>query len=138
HIGSQIFATDGFQESARRLLGVYAELAEIVGRPIPELNLGGGFGIAYTSAQADEAPSVAKIARQLADIVAESVAEFGVAMPKLAFEPGRSIIGQSGVTLYTVGTTKSVDLAGSDAGGDPADLGFAERLYVSIDGGMSD
>ncbi|GAB2550148.1 diaminopimelate decarboxylase [Leucobacter ruminantium] len=138
HIGSQIFATDGFRESARRLLGVYAELAEIAGRPIPELNLGGGFGIAYTSAQADEAPAIADIARELADIIADSVAEFGIDMPRLAFEPGRSIIGQSGVTLYTVGTTKPVELAGSEAGGDPADLGFAERLYVSVDGGMSD
>ena len=138
HIGSQIFATDGFRESARRLLGSYAQLAEIAGQPIPELNLGGGFGIAYTSAQADEAPDVAVVARELAGIVAETVADLGIAMPKLAFEPGRSIIGQAGVTLYTVGTTKAVELAGSDAGGDPADLGFAERLYVSVDGGMSD
>src|SRR5690606_12571677 len=59
-------------------------------------------------------------------------------VPKLAFEPGRSIIGQAGVTLYTVGTTKVVELSGSDAGGDPADKGFSERLYVSVDGGMSD
>ncbi|WP_053351947.1 diaminopimelate decarboxylase [Leucobacter musarum] len=138
HIGSQIFATDGFRESARRLLGAYPELERIAGRPIPELNLGGGFGIAYTSAQADEAPDVARIAAELADIVAETAAEVGVAIPKLAFEPGRTIIGQAGVTLYTVGTTKSVALAGSDAATDPADLGFPERLYVSVDGGMSD
>jgi diaminopimelate decarboxylase len=138
HIGSQIFATDGFRESARRLLGAYPELQRIAGAPIPELNLGGGFGIAYTSAQADEAPAVADIARELADIVAESAREFGVAVPKLAFEPGRSIIGQAGVTLYTVGTTKSVALAGSDAAADPDDLGRAARLYVSVDGGMSD
>ncbi|WP_053386482.1 diaminopimelate decarboxylase [Leucobacter japonicus] len=138
HIGSQIFATDGFRESARRLLGAYPELERIAGRPIPELNLGGGFGIAYTSAQADEAPDVARIAAELADIVAETAAEVGIAIPKLAFEPGRTIIGQAGVTLYTVGTTKSVALAGSDAAADPADLGFSERLYVSVDGGMSD
>ena len=138
HIGSQIFATDGFRESARRLLGVYPALAELAGAPIPELNLGGGFGIAYTSAQAEEAPDVAVIARELADIVAETSAEVGVPIPKLAFEPGRSVIGQSGITLYTVGTTKSVRLAGSDAVADPADLGASERLYVSVDGGMSD
>ena len=138
HIGSQIFATDGFRESARRLLGVYAELADIAGGPIQELNLGGGFGIAYTPAQADEAPDVAVIARQLADIVAETCAALGVRLPKLAFEPGRSVIGQAGVTLYTVGTTKRVQLAGSDAAADPADLGYPERLYVSVDGGMSD
>lgn len=138
HIGSQIFATDGFRESARRLLGAYPELAAIAGRPIPELNLGGGFGIAYTSAAADEAPAIADVARQLADIVAETAAEIGIDIPKLAFEPGRAIIGQAGVTLYTVGTTKTVSLAGSDVAADPADLGFAERLYVSVDGGMSD
>lgn len=148
HIGSQIFATAGFRESARRLLGVYGELARVAGRPIPELNLGGGFGIAYTSAQADEVPEAADIARELADIVAETCEELALPVPRLAFEPGRSIIGQAGVTLYTVGTVKPVQLAGSDAGGDPADLGpaerlsahgpFAERLYISVDGGMSD
>lgn len=138
HIGSQIFATDGFRESAKRLIGVYAELAGITGTPIPELNLGGGFGIAYTSAQASEAPDVATIARELADIVADTCRAAGIAIPKLAFEPGRSIIGQAGITLYTVGTTKSVPLAGSDTERESLDLGFAERMYVSVDGGMSD
>lgn len=138
HIGSQIFATDGFRESARRLIGAYAQLAEITGAPIPELNLGGGFGIAYTTAQAAEAPVVADIARELADIVAETCHAAEIPLPRLAFEPGRSVIGQAGVTLYTVGTTKSVQLTGSDAERDPADMGFTERLYVSVDGGMSD
>jgi len=136
HIGSQIFAADGFRESARRLLAAYGELAAIASRPIPELNLGGGFGIAYTSAEADEAPAPADLARQLADIVAATARELGIPIPKLAFEPGRAVIGQAGVTLYTVGTTKRVDLAGT--GASSADLGFSERLYVSVDGGMSD
>lgn len=138
HIGSQIFATEGFRESARRLLGVYGELAKITGAPIPELNLGGGFGIAYTPAQAEEAPDVNVIARQLADMVADTCAELGVQIPKLAFEPGRAISGRAGATLYTVGTTKTVQLAGTDKAADPADLGYGERLYVSVDGGMSD
>ena len=141
HIGSQIFASDAFRESARRLLGVYGEIAAALGRPVPELNLGGGFGIAYTSAQAEEAPDIAALARELADIVAEGCREAGIPLPRIAFEPGRSIIGQAGVTLYTVGTTKAVRLAGSDSAegrGDPADAGWAERLYVSVDGGMSD
>lgn len=138
HIGSQIFATEGFRESAKRLLSVYRELAEITGTPIPELNLGGGFGIAYTPDEADRAPNISVIAKQLADIVAESSREAEIPVPRLAFEPGRSIIGQAGTTLYTVGTTKRVQLAGSDAAADPADLGYAERLYVSVDGGMSD
>lgn len=148
HIGSQIFATDGFRESAKRLLGAYRELAEITGAPLPELNLGGGFGIAYTSAEAEEVPPIADIARELADIVAETSSEHGIPVPKLAFEPGRAVIGQAGVTLYTVGTTKPVPLAENDGNADPADLEFAERpgtdgpfaerLYVSVDGGMSD
>ncbi|QBE48175.1 diaminopimelate decarboxylase [Leucobacter triazinivorans] len=138
HIGSQIFATDGFRESARRLLSSYPELERIAGRPIPELNLGGGFGIAYTSSEADAVPAIADVARELADIVAASAEEFGIALPRLVFEPGRAVIGQAGVTLYTVGTTKAVHLAGSDADADPDDLGYAERLYVSVDGGMSD
>lgn len=138
HIGSQIFALDGFRESAKRLLDVYAELAEITGSPVPELNLGGGFGIAYLPEQADLAPEPETVARILADIVAETCAAQGLKVPHLVFEPGRSIIGQSGVTLYTVGTTKHVQLAGSDTASDPADRGYAERLYVSVDGGMSD
>jgi len=138
HIGSQILATDGFRESARRLLGLYPALAEALGRDVPELNLGGGFGIAYTPGQLGEVPEIGDIARELADIVAASCAEVGIAVPKLAFEPGRSIIGPAGLTLYSVGTTKPVALPGSDAGADPADLGFDERLYVSVDGGMSD
>lgn len=138
HIGSQIFATSGFRESARRLLGTYRDLAEALQSPIPELNLGGGFGIAYTAAQAAEAPDIDVVAAELADIVAASCEEAGIPIPKIAFEPGRSIIGPAGVTLYTVGTTKAVQLAGSDAERDPLDGGFAERLYVSVDGGMSD
>ncbi len=139
HIGSQIFSSDAFRESARRMIGLYAELAERLGSPVPELNLGGGFGIAYTPDQADEAPDMDQLAAELADIVALTCREAGIAVPTVAFEPGRSLIGQAGVTLYTVGTTKMVQLAESDAGaGDPEDLGFAERLYVSVDGGMSD
>ena len=138
HIGSQIFSSEAFRESARRLLGVYADLAQVLGGPVPELNLGGGFGIAYTVQQADEALDFGVLAAQLADIVAATCGELGVKLPKLAFEPGRSIIGQAGVTLYSVGTTKTVQLTGSDAAGDPLDLGYDSRLYVSVDGGMSD
>ena len=136
HIGSQIFATEAFRESARRLLGVYAELSQVA--PVPELNLGGGFGIAYTSDEAASLPGIDTIAAEIADIVAATCAELELPIPAVAFEPGRSIIGQAGLTLYTVGTTKPVALAGSDADADPADRGFAERLYVSVDGGMSD
>jgi diaminopimelate decarboxylase len=122
HIGSQIFGADGFAESASRLLAVHADL--LAGGPVPELNLGGGFGIAYTSA--DTPTPVRELAARLADIVAAECARRGIPVPVIAFEPGRAIIGPAGVTLYEVGTTKPVVVGGNT------------RLYVSVDGGMSD
>ncbi|MCU1438636.1 MAG: lysA [Naasia sp.] len=126
HIGSQIFDTGGFGEAARRLLTVQRELLE--GGPVPELNLGGGFGISYTTAD-DPAP-IADIARGMAQVVEEECARLGIPVPVIAIEPGRSIIGPAGVTLYEVGTLKDVRVE--------ADGVSAVRRYVSIDGGMSD
>jgi diaminopimelate decarboxylase len=123
HIGSQIFESDGFAEAARRLFAVHAEL--LADGPVPELNLGGGFGIAYNSA--DVALPIDTLAANLADAVSALAAEFGVAVPLIAIEPGRSIIGPSTTTLYTVGTIKDVLVEGA-----------ATRKYVSVDGGMSD
>src|SRR6187402_2153732 len=74
HIGSQIFESDGFAEAARRLFALHAQLLE--GGPVPELNLGGGFGIAYTSV--DEPLSVDEVAVRFADIVAEGAAQLGI------------------------------------------------------------
>ncbi|TAL44236.1 MAG: diaminopimelate decarboxylase [Salinibacterium sp.] len=123
HIGSQIFESDGFAEAARRLFAVHAQLLE--GGSVPELNLGGGFGIAYTSI--DHPLDTDDIARRLADIVAQGAAELGIPVPVVAVEPGRSIIGPSTTTLYTVGTIKDVRVDESHT-----------RKYVSVDGGMSD
>ncbi|WP_350347156.1 diaminopimelate decarboxylase [Agromyces sp. G08B096] len=122
HIGSQIFDAAGFAESAERLIAVHAELDRVA--PVPELNLGGGFGIAYT--EADRPAPIERIADGIADAVAAACEAHGVRVPRLAFEPGRSIVGPAGVTLYTVGTVKPV----------PTDDGW--RHYVSVDGGMSD
>ena len=127
HIGSQIFELDGFAEAARRLFAVHAQL--LSGGPVPELNLGGGFGIAYTSA--DEALPIDEIARRFADIVASAAAELGIPVPIVALEPGRAVIGPSTTTLYTVGTIKDVLVSPIDGGG-------SIRKYVSVDGGMSD
>ena len=123
HIGSQIFESDGFAESARRLFALHAEL--LSGGPVPELNLGGGFGIAYTSV--DEPLAIDEVAARFADIVSQGAAALGIAIPLIAIEPGRSIIGPSTTTLYTVGTIKDVLVEGTDV-----------RKYVSVDGGMSD
>ena len=130
HIGSQIFEADGFAEAARRLFTLHAEL--LATGPVPELNLGGGFGIAYTSV--DQALPINELAVKLADIVEDTAAEFGVPVPVIAIEPGRAIVGPSTVTLYEVGTIKDVVVSyGDDAAADTA-----VRKYVSIDGGMSD
>lgn len=123
HIGSQIFESDGFAEAARRLFALHAEL--LARGPVPELNLGGGFGIAYTSV--DEPLSIDEVAVRFADIVSQGAAELGIPVPVIAIEPGRSIIGPSTTTLYTVGTIKDVLVDNA-----------ATRKYVSIDGGMSD
>jgi diaminopimelate decarboxylase len=123
HIGSQIFGMDGFVEAASRLLELHARL--LAGGSIPELNLGGGFGIAYTSV--DVALPVEQIAAGLADIVAGECDRLGIPVPIVAVEPGRSIVGPSTSTLYTVGTIKDVLVESS-----------ATRKYVSVDGGMSD
>jgi diaminopimelate decarboxylase len=123
HIGSQIFESDGFAEAARRLFALHAEL--LAGGPVPELNLGGGFGIAYTSA--DEPLSIDEVAVRFAQIVSSGAAELGIPVPVVAIEPGRAIIGPSTTTLYTAGTIKDVLVDGT-----------ATRKYVSVDGGMSD
>ncbi|WP_243854466.1 diaminopimelate decarboxylase [Canibacter zhoujuaniae] len=136
HIGSQIHAVDGFVESAARMTELVAELSKT--GPVPELNLGGGFGIAYNEAEVESAPNIFELAKQLADTVAVACERAGIPVPLLSFEPGRSIAAPAGVTLYAVGNIKTVDLTVSDKAADPADLGYTERRYISIDGGMSD
>ena len=127
HIGSQIFVVDGFIEAATRLLEEYATL--LGHHPLEMVNLGGGFGIAYTAA--DPVVDLAELATSLASAVVTSCQRLGIALPHVAFEPGRIVVGTSGVTLYEVGTTKQVAVTTDDGG-------EAVRLYVSVDGGMSD
>jgi diaminopimelate decarboxylase len=127
HIGSQIFAVDGFREAATRMVALYAEL--FAGQPPGTLNLGGGFGIAYTEADHPMDPGV--FVTSIIDHVAEQARFAGVAMPHLAFEPGRIISGPGGITLYTVGVVKPVSVTADDGS-------VGVRTYVSVDGGMSD
>lgn len=126
HIGSQIFDAGGFLEAIPRLMAVHAVLLEA--GPVPELNIGGGFGIAYTSA--DQVPLVCDLADEIALSVAREAQRWNVAVPHIAVEPGRAIIGPAGLTLYTVGTIKDVEVHGDTEAG--------VRRYVSVDGGMSD
>jgi diaminopimelate decarboxylase len=126
HVGSQIFNVEGFVESTKRLVALHAELSKE--SEIPELNLGGGFGVNYTPA--DRAPGIAYFADSITAVVAEECSKHDVKVPKLAFEPGRYIAGPAGMTLYNVGTVKDVKVTD---GASPA-----VRKYVSVDGGMSD
>jgi diaminopimelate decarboxylase len=125
HIGSQIFDTSGFEVATRRVLALQARLADELGRELPELDLGGGFGIAYTTQ--DDPADPDRLARELTGIVEHECRARGIAVPRLSIEPGRAISGPSTCTLYEVGTVKAVELDGG-----------AVRTYVSVDGGMSD
>ncbi len=125
HIGSQIFDVSGFEVAARRLLGLHAAVAARHGVALPEIDLGGGFGVAYTAGQRPLAPT--QLAEGMAAVVGASCRDLGVAVPRVSIEPGRAIAGPSTFTLYTVGTVKDVELDGG-----------ARRCYVAVDGGMSD
>lgn len=130
HIGSQIFDASGFEVSARRVLALQAQIRDARGVQLPELDLGGGFGIAYTSQ--DDPATPADLAKRLRKIVDAECAAERLAVPRLSIEPGRAIVGPAMFTLYEVGTVKSVPVG---TGGDAAD---GRRCYVSVDGGMSD
>ncbi|HEX5510487.1 MAG TPA: diaminopimelate decarboxylase [Actinomycetales bacterium] len=125
HIGSQIFDTSGFEVAARRVLALHAQVSTELGVTLPELDLGGGFGIAYTTQ--DDPSDPAQLATEMTKIVEHECRALEVAVPALSIEPGRAIVGPAMCTVYEVGTVKEVRL---DAG--------ASRTYVSVDGGMSD
>ncbi|WP_306210959.1 diaminopimelate decarboxylase [Actinoplanes sp. RD1] len=121
HIGSQIFDTSGFEVAARRVLELQAQIRDARGVELPELDLGGGFGIAYTTQDDPSAP--ADLAKRINKIVEGECEMAALRVPRLSIEPGRAIVGPSVFTLYEVGTVKDVD---------------GLRTYVSVDGGMSD
>ena len=121
HIGSQIFDTAGFEVAAHRVLELAVRIRDEHGVQIDELDLGGGFGIAYTDE--DSPPEVKELAQSIRDIVDRQCRAAGLSRPRLTVEPGRGIAGPGTITIYEVGTIKDVD---------------GLRTYVSVDGGMSD
>ena len=121
HIGSQISDTAGFEVAAGRLATLLVEVKEEHGVVLPELDLGGGYGIPYVIG--DDAPDIKMIADGLREIVTKACRGADLPVPRLTVEPGRAIAGLAGVTLYDVGTVKDVE---------------GLRTYVSVDGGMSD
>lgn len=129
HIGSQIFDTSGFEIAARRLVALHTEVADEHGIAMPEMDLGGGYGIAYTSEHEPLTPG--QLGTQMAELVDRELKEFRdghpqATLPRISIEPGRAIAGPSAFTLYEIGTVKDVEVSSG------------VRSYVSVDGGMSD
>ena len=121
HIGSQIFALHSFREAIQVMIELMARIEREYGYRVEELDIGGGLGIAYT---ADDQPSsIEAFAACATEAVKDFCEEYGIAEPRLLCEPGRSIVANAGVTLYTVGILKTLP---------------GIRKYVAVDGGMSD
>lgn len=121
HIGSQIFSVDPFVHAAEVMMGFLGQIKAETGVELPELNLGGGFGILYTDE--DEPVPFGDYMEPVSRAVKASAEKLGLSQPFVLIEPGRSIVGEAGTTLYTVGSVKEIP-----------DI----RTYVSVDGGMGD
>ena len=117
HIGSQIFELKSYYDEIEILIKEIKRIKEIHNIELSEMNIGGGLGVKYTTN--DNPPSIEELAKSITD----SMQKYGIDVPTIYIEPGRSIISTSGVTLYTVGSSKQVPNG---------------RKYVAIDGGMAD
>lgn len=125
HIGSQIFGFESFEMLAERFVTFLAKYRDEFGTELPELDLGGGYGIAYLEGEESVNPHDAMQA--LAQAVKKHCSQFNLQLPKVSIEPGRAIVGPTMFTLYEVGTVKDVVLENG-----------THRRYISVDGGMSD
>lgn len=121
HIGSQIFEVKPYLDTIEILLEQFLLAKEKYKIELSELNIGGGLGIPYTDK--DKLISVSEWAKSISTTIKECCKKFNLKLPKLLCEPGRSIIGRSGITLYTVGSIKQVPNG---------------KKYISVDGGMTD
>lgn len=121
HIGSQLFALDCFHKSTELMIEFMAQIREDFGVTLPELDLGGGLGIAHTPE--DAPPSIAELAEVITGALQSACARLDYPLPRLILEPGRSIVGTAGTTLYRVGPVKEIP---------------GVRTYVAVDGGLSD
>ena len=134
HIGSNIHDADAFIQAAKRMMLLRKTFYATDAYTLPEVDLGGGYSVAYTDGE-DSMDIDVELGR-LADAVSTVNRALGMPAPVISFEPGRWTVAPTGVTLYRVGTVKPVQLNGEakDKGGNPV----TERVYVSVDGGMSD
>ena len=121
HVGSQVFDADVFLRSAAIMLNFVAEMQKRYGYVTEELDLGGGFGVRYLAE--DPVMEIEKNILAIGEAVSAQCEELGIDLPAMRMEPGRSIVAEAGMTLYTVGTVKRIP-------------GY--KNYVSVDGGMTD
>ena len=121
HIGSQIFETKCYYDEVEVLVKEVARIDEKFGIKLDEMNIGGGLGVKYV--ESDNPPSVQEIADVIIKSLTENIEKYKINKPTIYLEPGRSIISTSGVTLYTVGSSKQVPNM---------------TKYISVDGGMAD
>lgn len=121
HIGSQIFELEPFELAAQRMIELMAQVKEETGHVIEQLDLGGGFGICYT--EEDQALRYDSYMEKVSEVVKDCCHRLGFPQPFVMLEPGRSIVGPSGITLYTAGSIKEIPNI---------------RTYAAVDGGMTD
>lgn len=121
HIASQVFEVKPFCEAAEVMMDFIKVIKDETGAETKELNLGGGFGVAYTDE--DDAIEYDKYMEAVSEVIHKKAEEHGVLLPFILMEPGRSIVAAAGITLYTVGSIKEI---------------LDVRTYVSVDGGMAD
>lgn len=121
HIGSQIFDLEPFELAARVMMNFIGDVKDRLGLKLTELNLGGGFGIKYLNSH--DPVAYDEYIRSVSEVVKAVAKERALDVPKIIMEPGRSLVGEAGITLYTVGAVKNIPNV---------------RTYVSVDGGMAD
>jgi diaminopimelate decarboxylase len=121
HIGSQILETSPFAQAAEMMVGFAARLRDELGYTIEDLDLGGGLGVRYLPS--DHPPSLDEYAEAVTGAVTAACAKHNLPLPRLLQEPGRSLIGEAGLTLYTIGVVKHIP---------------GIRTYLAVDGGLSD
>lgn len=134
HIGSNIHDADAFIHAAKRMMLLRKTFYATNAYTLPEVDLGGGYSVAYTDDE--DRMDVDRELGRLADAVSKTNRLLGMPAPIISFEPGRWIVAPAGVTLYRVGTVKTVQLG--DGFTNNAGERIRERAYISVDGGMSD
>lgn len=126
HVGSQLFDLTPHAEAAPVMVGFMRQVRDETGAQLEVLDMGGGLGARYLPEH--NPPSIEEFARTVSGAVSEAVREAGISKPTLLVEPGRSVVGEAGTTLYTVGPIKEVNIAEEPG----------RRTYLAVDGGMSD